>query len=289
MSETLERIIPEELDGNLTYASHINRYMWASRLVKGKEVIDAACGVGYGTNIISCSDAKSVVGVDIAKKAINHAKKAYKRDNLHFMEGDVTKLRLPDSSLDVFISFETIEHISKPDKIVSEAKRLLKNDGIFIVSVPNEKIWQNFENEYHLENYDLEKFKNILKDHFTNMEFYGQQFFTSSTIISRIQGEKIENLKVNFPNSDIRVDNAPYIIAVCSDVKLPSIGTDDIYLGNDSIVDCWRYSLELNNIIASMKEEDKRKTETLNRYRNFLPIKIVGKVKNIFRKSKYKK
>ena len=131
-----ERFLPWMEDALINY-EHLHRYRTAKEFVKGKEVLDLACGEGYGSYMLA-EAADEVVGVDINEDAIRHASSTYTRDNLTFLISSIVEVTaIPGSDLfDAIIFFEALEHVEEQDKVMTEVKRLLKNDGIFIVSTP---------------------------------------------------------------------------------------------------------------------------------------------------------
>jgi len=107
---TGERFLPG-VAGEIAY-EHWHRYAFARRFVAGKRVLDAACGEGYGTALVA-EVAASAVGVDIDAAVVATARGAYaQRANLRFEVASVTLLPLADQSIDVVVSFETVEHVS---------------------------------------------------------------------------------------------------------------------------------------------------------------------------------
>src|SRR6185436_20367656 len=104
-----------------------------------KIVLDIACGEGYGVNLLS-HNSKFVFGVDIDSQVISHASTKYKQSNVKFIPGSATQIPLPDFSVDVVTSFETLEHLEDHTTMMSEIKRVLKLNGILIISTPDKKI-----------------------------------------------------------------------------------------------------------------------------------------------------
>ncbi len=91
-------------------------------------------GEGYGTYIYK-KKAAYVVGVDIDSNTIEHAKKTYKKENIEFKAGSILDIPITGEKLfDVIICFEAMEHVKEHDTLFSEIKRLLKDDGVLIVS-----------------------------------------------------------------------------------------------------------------------------------------------------------
>ena len=129
---TGERFLPA-CTGEIAY-EHWHRYAFARRFVAGKRVLDAACGEGYGSALLG-EAAASVVGVDIDGPTIAHAGSRYGNDGrVRFIEGSCTELPLPDASIDVVVSFETIEHLREEDqpRMVAEFARVLSPGGIVV-------------------------------------------------------------------------------------------------------------------------------------------------------------
>lgn len=176
MNNYLERIIPEETETSPGPLSiHLKRYDFAKAFCKGKVVLDAACGVGYGSHLL-CEEAKKVMGVDISEEAINYAKKHYQRDNIQFEVMDIHKLTFPDRFFDVVCSFETLEHLDSPARFVMDVKRILKDDGLFIVSTPHvKKTNYNPKNPYHKVEFSSKEFEKLLKKFFIEVEIFGQR------------------------------------------------------------------------------------------------------------------
>ncbi len=164
---------------------HWHRYAFARHLVNDKTVYDIACGEGYGSNFLS-NYAKSVSGFDISIEAIEHAKNTYgKQNNLHFAQANCINIPVNDSSCDVIVSYETLEHIREHQLMMAEFKRILKPDGLLVISSPNKKTYsddRDYKNEYHL----LELYKNelleLLDAYFPEKIVLGQKLMFQSMI-----------------------------------------------------------------------------------------------------------
>ncbi|MDR3477833.1 MAG: methyltransferase domain-containing protein [Gammaproteobacteria bacterium] len=152
---------------------HVSRYVLAaSRIHAGDTVLDAACGLGYGTAVLAaCSEGARFIGVDIDPLSADYANMNFAANNptLSYRACDVTQLTfIPDHSVDVVVSFETIEHLENYDLFLSEVKRVLKPDGRFIGSVPN--LWCDETgkdpNPYHFHVFDWQKLHNDLNRYF---------------------------------------------------------------------------------------------------------------------------
>src|SRR5437588_11948589 len=105
---TGERLVPS-CRGQVLY-EHLHRYALAIALAKDKRVLDIACGEGYGSDLLAAVS-RNVIGVDIDADVIRHAKQAYPKNNLRFLEGSCLEIPVDDRSIDLVVSFATIEHI----------------------------------------------------------------------------------------------------------------------------------------------------------------------------------
>jgi len=169
-----ERIDPKETVQGI-FSIHLKRYDFADDYCAGKDVLDAACGAGYGSFHLSRT-AKKVTGVDVDPGTIAYARMNYKASNLEFVEMDVTNTVFKTASFDVICSFETMEHLNDIDLYLSEVARLLKPEGTYIVSTPMvARTTHHPENPHHTVEFSLKDFRSLLKKHFSEIEIYGQR------------------------------------------------------------------------------------------------------------------
>ena len=181
---TGERFIPEEMDDPITEAEHYLRYAMALPLVKDKIVLDIASGSGYGTHFLA-SAAREAYGVEIDQDAVDYSKAHHPGSNLHFLQGSVENIPLEDHSVDVVVSFETIEHVSAELQIrmMEEIKRVLKDDGILFISSPDKYHYseeRNYVNPFHVHELYFAEFKDLLKNYFSRIKIAEQGFLCGS-------------------------------------------------------------------------------------------------------------
>ncbi len=149
----------------------INRYKKCIQLTgrSGGKWLDAACGSGYGTEIISVF-AGSVIGADVDSKTIAYAKKHHGSNaNIDFINKDILDFSSWEKNkFDVVISIETIEHMLDAEPFFKQVFRLLKTDGLFVVTTPESQVGggKNPNNQFHLNEYTYDQFSNILKSTF---------------------------------------------------------------------------------------------------------------------------
>ena len=218
--ERLETFIDAE-----TTLEHLHRYAIAKDLVANKTVLDIACGEGYGASILADA-ALSVTGVDISKEVINSAKDKYRRSNLSFITGSAARIPCESHQFDVVVSFETIEHHDKHDEMLREIKRVLKPNGLLIISSPDKLHYseeKNFSNAYHVKELYENEFKEIIKIHFDNSKFYYQRPTYASVLIGDTNEGFIE-YEGNYNEINTRQKFCQlYIVGIASDGSLPSI------------------------------------------------------------------
>lgn len=205
---------------------HLHRYAIVKDLVIGKNILDIACGEGYGSNILS-SYAKNVVGIDISDEAINHAKKKYKKHNLQFKQGSATFIDLPDTSIDIIISFETIEHLKEHDEMLQQFKKVLKRDGILIISSPDKKNYSDkpgYANPFHLKELYKNEFEILIKKYFENTVMLFQKSAVASIITTDIPNNKklreFEGDYFRLTEIMVPADDAMFNICLASSEKL---------------------------------------------------------------------
>src|SRR4029079_13791541 len=173
---TGERFIPGTA-GEIWH-EHWHRYHFAAPLVAGLDVLDVACGEGYGSALLAAR-ARSVIGADIAQGAIDHARSRYAAiPNLEFRQADCAVLPFPDASFDAVVSFETIEHIATQAPFLDEIRRVLRPDGFLILSCPNKTEYSDrrgVTNEFHVRELYRAELAALLAPRFAEVLWYGQR------------------------------------------------------------------------------------------------------------------
>ena len=176
MQFTGERMIPaSELCSPNTFWEHIYRYRFAARYARGMDVLDVACGEGYGSASLLAGGARSVVGVDVSQETVDHARDKYGVDA---RVGDAESLPVADKSFDLVVSFETIEHVQHPHVFIAECARVLKPGGLLIVSTPNSLVYGHDHggpNPFHHSEMTPSEFSTVLRGRFSEITFWAQK------------------------------------------------------------------------------------------------------------------
>ena len=213
---TGERLIPGQVDVDLLN-EHVARYAFATRLARGKRVLDAGCGAGYGSAELA-QVAASVLGADVAAEAVDFAREHYRLPNLAFEQAACGALPHPDGCFDLVVAFEVIEHLDNWREFLLEVRRVLASGGQFIVSTPN-KLYYNESrgaegaNPFHVHEFEFEEFRSELKSVFPHVTLFLENHVEGVTFQPHEAGNTVE----------VRVDAAEpmphqthFFVAVCA-------------------------------------------------------------------------
>ena len=167
-SDSLERLVPTALDaedstGQATLELHLARYNFAAEQLRPGRVLDIACGVGYGSQLLSQSrEEVSVLGVDSSELAIGHARENYAGPNVEFRRADAMSFDDPEG-FDSIVSLETLEHVPAPGPLLEPLVSLLRPQGVLIASVPTTPSVDL--NPHHLHDFSEASFRSLVEDH----------------------------------------------------------------------------------------------------------------------------
>ena len=218
---TGERFTPECV--REIWYEHMHRYAVAASLCAGKQVLDAACGEGYGSAILAAR-AASVTGLDIDPEAVAHARERYAAlSGLSFEQGDCAQLPFEDDSFDRVVSFETLEHLEAQEAMLSEFRRVLKADGLLVISSPDKAVYteqQGNDNPFHVRELYREELETLLHEQFPAVRLLGQKLLFQSAIWSLDPAPGVR-LQQQAPDGAVhegeQMPHAPvYFIALCA-------------------------------------------------------------------------
>ena len=157
---------------------HWNRYITFQYLAESRNVLDAACGEGYGTALLA-SLARTATGIDLSKTCIEHAKSKYgiSRSNLKYAVEDACDLPECYGPVDVVYSFETIEHVKDIAAFVSGLVRVMTDNGVAIISTPKPRVDPSTGrpfNPYHIKELSAAELEGVLRGYFEYVSLAGQ-------------------------------------------------------------------------------------------------------------------
>ena len=187
---TGERFVPGT-PGEI-WVEHWHRYHFAALWTAGKRVLDVACGEGYGSALLARGAAR-VTGIDVSGAAIAHARHAYGEvANLEFVQAGCDRLPLGPASVDVAVSFETLEHIAEQEAFLDELARVLAPGGVLVLSCPNKREYSDQRahvNEFHVKELYRDELAALVAARFPESDWYGQRPTFYSLIAPESPGE----------------------------------------------------------------------------------------------------
>lgn len=171
---TGERTLPDVPEENYWFRRHLAVYEWIAARVRGRRVVDLACGEGYGSAVLA-GTAASVVGVDANPEAFEHARLRYTAPNLRFERALVETW---SGEVDCVVFLQTIEHVPEPGALLESIGRLVGPQGVAYVSTPNVLTLapagaDRSDNPWHVREYRPEEFRNACRAHFGHVELLG--------------------------------------------------------------------------------------------------------------------
>jgi 2-polyprenyl-3-methyl-5-hydroxy-6-metoxy-1,4-benzoquinol methylase len=174
LSLTGERTLPDVPAENYWYRRHLAVYRWVAERVRGLDVVDMACGEGYGTAILA-ERAARVTGVDANPEAHEHARLKYTRPGVRFVRELVEAY---DEPCDAVVFLQTIEHLEDPGAVLDHFRGLLRPGGTAYISTPNLLTLappgaEKSENPWHVKEYRAHEFRALCEAHFGQVELWG--------------------------------------------------------------------------------------------------------------------
>lgn len=172
---TGERTLPDVPAENYWFRRHLAVYEWIAARVRGRRVIDMACGEGYGSDLLAAAGAAGVVGVDANAEAHEHARLRYRRPNLRFEREAIEGFAEP---CDAIAFLQTIEHVPDPGGVLERFREMLASGGVAYVSTPNVLTLappgaERSDNPWHLREYRAAELRELCEGAFGRVEMLG--------------------------------------------------------------------------------------------------------------------
>jgi 2-polyprenyl-3-methyl-5-hydroxy-6-metoxy-1,4-benzoquinol methylase len=168
---TGERTLPDVPAENYWFRRHLAVYEWIAERSAGMEMVDMACGEGYGTDVLA-GRARRVTGVDANPDAYEHARAKYTRPGVRFVRDLIETYIQP---CDAVVFLQTIEHVKQPEQVLSHFKAMAQT---VYVSTPNVLTLapegaEKSDNPWHLREYRAREFRALCERVFDRVELYG--------------------------------------------------------------------------------------------------------------------
>jgi SAM-dependent methyltransferase len=168
---TGERTLPDVPAENYWFRRHLAVYDWIAERSAGLEIVDMACGEGYGTDVLA-RRARRVTGVDANPEAHEHARAKYTRPGVRFVRDLIETYIEP---CDAVVFLQTIEHVKQPEQVLAHFKAMAPT---VYVSTPNLLTLappgaEKSDNPWHLREYRAREFRALCESVFDRVELYG--------------------------------------------------------------------------------------------------------------------
>lgn len=183
---TAERAVPGEAEWLEFSAPHLARYLFAADFVRGRRVLDAGTGCGYGARMLREGGADQVVGIDCDKATIGLAQARFGGEQVRFVQDDCQTMRQVSGPFDVICSFENIEHLQRPEQFLATAGARMAPEGVLLVSTPDRASTPPYvhgrpRNPYHTVEWYTDEFAALLQEHFHDVDLRTQVQATAVT------------------------------------------------------------------------------------------------------------
>ena len=165
-----ERQVAPTLDG--IRADHRARYEWVADRERGNRLVDAACGVGYGSKILARAGC-GVTAFDRAPEAIEYARAHYNHEpRVRYERGDIETFEA--GTADAVVCFEALEHLPEPEVALTRFRDMASR---LYVSVPNEDVFPHQGRiRHHYRHYTRTEFDEVLtRTGWRVREWWGQE------------------------------------------------------------------------------------------------------------------
>ncbi|WAJ46771.1 class I SAM-dependent methyltransferase [Mycobacterium sp. Aquia_216] len=206
---TGERTIPDLDIENYWFRRHQVVYQRLATHCVGRDVLEAGCGEGYGADLIA-GVARRVVAVDYDEAAVAHVRSRYPR--VEVMRANLAELPLPDTSMDVVVNFQVIEHLWDQTQFVKECARVLRPSGLLMMSTPNRLTFSPGRdtpiNPFHTRELNADELTELLVD----------AGFTRVSVSGLFHGTRLREMDLRHGGSII---DAQIALAVASDEGVP--------------------------------------------------------------------
>jgi GT2 family glycosyltransferase/SAM-dependent methyltransferase/glycosyltransferase involved in cell wall biosynthesis len=274
MEFTGERFVPGT-PGQIKL-EHLQRYALCREVVRGKRVLDLACGEGYGAAMLAAT-ASRVIGIDIDPPSIDHARSTYGHlGNVDFFVGACDRMLLADGAVDVVVSFETIEHHARQAEMIREIRRVLAPGGLLVLSSPNQPVYARDApgaNPFHVRELTFDELEALLRAEFAHVRFWGQRLaagcFTYALRqapderVPAIQALTIRGNDVDGASAELA--DPVYLLAACSDtpVDIKALDLDSVIA--DPTDDLYRQLATAVQHYADLHQQDRATADVMKR------------------------
>ena len=271
MEPTGERLVPESSESDLRN-EHVARYAFAESLAAGKRILDAGCGVGYGSARLA-ENASRMYALDIAAEAVRDGMASY--PSVCFLQGDCTEMPFANNSIDLVIAFEVIEHLERWSDLIREAARVLTRSGVFLASTPNRsyyRIARKEPNPFHVHEFEYDQFREALSESFDHIEI----FFENHSPAIAFTADGSRAARACFEVSSQAPESAHFFVAACS-MRPINLPPNLAYIPDSGNVlrDREQHIARLNDWIAALEARHAETERNMSRELRRFPYRLL--------------
>jgi 2-polyprenyl-3-methyl-5-hydroxy-6-metoxy-1,4-benzoquinol methylase len=206
---------------------NIARFNYFKNIISRGRILDYGCGAGEGTHFLSTFDDYEVIGVDISFEAVKYATDYYDQERLTFICGNILFPCFTDQAFDGIISVEVIEHVHDPHRYLENIQRLLKPEGVFMLTTPNQLIssptpgslWPD-----HVREYSVDALREILNQYFSEIKILGEHIPVYEENRVRQLVRKVSPIVKPLLPKWLRVRALPFLFTLIrSDIKIEDV------------------------------------------------------------------
>ena len=216
-------------------------------------MLDAGCGLGYGTAMLAERRPAKLAGVDLSSEALERARQEL-GETAELVAGDIRELSFEADSFDVVVCFEVIEHMEHQERALAELRRVLAPQGTLLISSPNRDVYTP-GNPHHVHEYLPDELRSALKERFEHVTLYRQHPWLATAILREGGVAGLVPVQAATPDAAHVEGRETYTLAVASDVANDS-GGGLVELGDDFEVRWWHgisSTMRLSNASARRK------------------------------------
>ncbi len=167
----------------------------------------------------------SYIAVEPNHLFIPYLKNSMQEENINgqIVVSSAENLDLPSESIDVVVSFETIEHHDKHDEMMAEIKRILKPEGLVIISTPDKHYYSdvpNFKNKFHVKELYKDEFLKLITNYFNHYQLVTQGYYDGISVIQEDQPSfSLPVFTGDYSQIFKKETNPLYVIAIASNTN----------------------------------------------------------------------
>ena len=166
MIVTGERVVTQEGGFGPTWKRHVAAYRLCAPLLPDGRILDLGCGVGHSFHLLA---PRETVGVDIEPRALEG-------QDRETVVADMRELPFADDAFDGLISVQSLEHVPDGERVVREARRVVRPGGVAVFQTPNRLTFARPDeiiDPYHFVEYDPEQLRALCLTAFDDVELHG--------------------------------------------------------------------------------------------------------------------